>query len=103
AQVFLPPKLPFQIVAKQPFGTQESNQIPAVSRQRGIGVGRLRVPLDFRRSFVDRLHPERLARILIQAVDVPRLSAVIVRGIARTVEADLQLRIRLIAYGGYDK
>ena len=48
AEIFFPEQLAIQVESEQSFRAEEDDQMLAIGRRSGIGMGGFRVPLDFR-------------------------------------------------------
>ena len=96
AEVLAPQLLAGEVVDMQPFRPEERDQVRAVSRQRGVRLCALRVPLHGRHALVDRLLPPRRAGPLVQADHLPLVRAAVVDRFDVAVESGLE-RVVLLA------
>src|SRR5262249_7446613 len=87
----------------QPLRAEAGDDALAVGRRGAVGLAALEVPLDLRHALVGGPRPEDLARVAVQAEDLPGVFRLVVDGIDGAVVADLDLRVLVAADGRGDE
>jgi hypothetical protein len=78
SKIFLPAEASLQIVAKQPFGSEERNHVLPVGCHRAISMRGLGMAFQLRPACVRGFFPKNLSGPLVQTKDSPLLDVIIV-------------------------
>src|SRR5215510_12832234 len=103
AEVLLPEQLSLHVITVEALRTEHCHHALSIGRWRGTGMGRFRVAFDFWNPGVGDLLPEYLARLLVQAVNHPLVTGVILDRSNVAVQTHPELGVFLSANGGCDK
>src|SRR5262245_29624550 len=103
AEVLLPEQFALHVIAVESLRPEHCHHALSIGRRRGTGMGRLRVALDFWNPGVCSLLPDDLARLLVQTVNHPLVTGVILDCGNVAVQTHPELGVFLSANGGCDK
>ena len=102
AEILLPEKLAGEVVGVEAFGAEEGDEVFAVGREGGVGVGGFGVAGGAGEASVGGAFPDDAAGFTVEAVELPGLLGVVVGGVAGSIEADFEGGFAFGADGGGD-